>query len=451
MITPETSYVKTADGVYLAYQVFGDGPIDVVSQPDWPGNIDMDWEFPSVRAFLEGIAEFARVIIHDHRGVGLSSRNVPIPNLETRVSDVLAVMDAVGATRPVLTGILASGAVNAMLAATRPERVAGLVWIDPIGRTAWAPDNPFGRTAEQLAVEHEDLRLWGTSAYGRAFKEQEAVAGNAIPDAEAALFSKASRNACTPDVAIELNRMWAETDVRAVLPTISIPTLCVSQGPIGEAVGARETAALIPTAEFRQIAGDPWSNPGMAAIVDEVRRFVGVEKPPIELDTVLATVLFTDIVRSTETQAHIGDHAWKGLVERHHALVRDALQRWRGLENDTAGDGFYATFEGPARAIRCAIEIHERVRNLDIEIRAGIHTGECEVVDGKIGGISVSIGARIAAFAAPSEVLVSQTVKDLVAGSRLTFRDAGERDLKGIPGMWRLYAASESAGKRSPS
>jgi class 3 adenylate cyclase len=183
----------------------------------------------------------------------------------------------------------------------------------------------------------------------------------------------------------------------------------------------------------------------MAAVVGEIRRFAGVERFPVELDTVLATVLFTDIVRSTETQARLGDRAWKRLIEQHHAVVRRVLERWRGVENDTAGDGFYATFDGPARAIRCAMEIGDRVRELGIAIRAGIHTGECEVIDGKIGGISVSIGARVAAHADPSQILVSQTVKDLVAGSRFSFRDAGERDLKGIPGTWRLYSASEEA------
>ena len=445
MVSPIASYARTAEGVYLAYQTVGDGPLDVVFQPDWPGNIDMEWEFPSSRMFMEGIAAFARMIIHDHRGIGLSSRNVAIPNLETRVADVLTVLDAVGSTRPILTGELASGAVNALMAATRPDRVAALVWLDPIARTAWTPDNPHGRKPAQLARELEELSLWGTSAYGRAFQEQEAVSGHDIPDAEAAIFAKASRNACTPDVAKELQRMWEETDVRAVLPTIGVPTLCLSRQGIGDAVGARETAALIPGAQFREVPGDSSTAPTIAALVDEIRRFVGVDRAPVELDTVLATALFTDIVDSTEIQSRLGDHAWKALIERHHAVVRAALERWRGVENDTAGDGFYATFDGPARAIRCAIEVVHAVRELGIEVRAGVHAGECEVIDGKLGGITVSAGARVAAHAAASEVLVSQTVKDLVAGSRLSFADAGERQLKGLPGTWRLFSAAADA------
>ena len=445
VVSPESGYAQTTDGIYLAYQVVGDGPIDVVFQPDWPGNIDMEWEFPSSRMFMEGIAEFARLIAHDHRGVGLSSRNVPIPNLETRVADVLTVLDAVGSSRPILSGVLASGAVNALLAATRPDRVASLVWLDPIGRTAWAPDNPRGRSPAQLARENENLVLWGTSAYGRAFKEEEAEIGNAIPEADAAIFAKATRNACTPDVAKELQRMWEETDVRAVLPTIGVPTLCLSQRGIGDAVGAKETAALIPGAQFREIPGEPWTAPTIAALVDEIRRFAGVDRPPVELDTVLATALFTDIVDSTEAQARLGDHAWKTLIERHHAVVRASLERWRGVENDTAGDGFYATFDGPARAIRCAMEVVNRVRDLGIEVRSGVHTGECEVIDGKLGGITVSTGARVAAHATASEILVTQTVKDLVAGSRLSFADAGERQLKGLPGTWRLFSAAADA------
>ena len=442
VVDRESGYAQTPDGVYLAYQVVGDGPIDVVFQPDWPGNIDVEWEFPSSRTYMESIATFARLIVHDHRGVGLSSRNVPIPNLETRVADVLTVLDAVGSNKPILSGVLASGAVNALLAATRPDRVAGLVWLDPIGRTSWAPDNPLGRKPAQLAKENEDLRLWGTSAYGRAFLEEEAAIGNVIPEAEAAIHAKATRNACTPDVARELQRMWEETDVRAILPTIGVPTLCLSQRGIGDAVGASETAAMIPGAQFREVRGDPWTAPTIAALVDEIRRFAGIDRPPIELDTVLATALFTDIVDSTKEQARLGDHAWKSLIERHHAVVRAALERWRGVENDTAGDGFYATFDGPARAIRCAMEVVNRVRDLGIEVRAGIHTGECELIDGKLGGITVSTGARVAAHAAASEILVSQTVKDLVAGSRLTFADAGEWELKGLPGTWRLFAAA---------
>jgi len=441
----ECNYAKTDDGVYLAYQLIGDGPIDILYQPDWPGNIDMEWEWPAFAALLDGLGTFARVIMHEHRGVGLSSRNVPIPNLETRVDDAQTVLDAVGAAQAVLFGYLAAGSINALLSVTRPERISGLVWLDPIARTAWAPDNPWGRTAEQLLVEDSSIRSWGTSAHGRDYAKEQEAYGSPIAESEEALFSKASRNACTPDVALDLKRMWDETDVRNILPTIAVPTLCLAQTADVEVGRARQIAAMIPRAELREIPGEPWTVPTMMSIVDEIRRFVGVERPPVELDTLVSTVLFTDVVDSTIIQSRLGDAAWKSLVERHHALVRQSLGRWQGVENDTAGDGFYATFDGPARAIRCALEIAGRVREIGFEVRAGVHTGECTMVDGKVGGIGVSIGSRIAGLAQPSQVLVSQTVKDLVAGSRLAFTDAGEHELKGIAARWRLFTASDGA------
>jgi class 3 adenylate cyclase len=423
MDAPEMHYAMTADGVYLAYQIAGDGPVDLVWQPDWPGNIDMEWEFSSTRSLLTTLASFARLVLHDHRGVGLSSRNVSIPNLETRVADLLCVLDAVGSNRPVVVGGMASGATNALLAATRPERVAALVWLEPIARTSWAPDNPWGRTADELSEQLSNLRLWGTTAYAQAFAHEQATIGNTIPASDADLYAKASRNACTPDVAIDLQTMWAETDVRSVLPAIPVPALCIAQTDLGAADRARAAAALIPDAGLEEVPGPPWTSVTSVAIAEEIRRFVGAERPPIELDAILATVLFTDIVGSTSSQTRLGDHGWKSLLEQHYAIVRQALERWGGVENDTAGDGVYATFDGPARAIRCALEISRRTREMGVEVRAGIHTGECEVIDGKIGGITVSIGARVAALAGPSEVLVSQTVRDLVAGSRLTFED----------------------------
>jgi class 3 adenylate cyclase len=439
METPETNYAETADGVYLAYQVAGDGPVDLAWQPDWPGNIDMQWEFSSTRSLLAALASFSRLIMHDHRGVGLSSRNVSIPNLETRVADVLCVLDAAGSSRPVLVGAMASGATNSLLAATRPDRVAALVWLEPIARTSWATDNPWGRTADELREQLANLSLWGTSAYARAFADEQASIGNTIPDSDAALYAKASRNACTPDVAIDLQTMWAETDVRSVLPTISVPALCIAQTDLGGVDRAKRAATLIPGADLREVAGPPWTSVTSVAIAEEIRRFVGVERPPNELGAVLSTVLFTDIVGSTETQARLGDRAWRTFVDQHYRIVRQALERWHGIERDTAGDGFFATFDGPAGGIRCALEIGRLTRDLGIEVRAGLHTGECEVVDEKVSGIAVTIGARVAGLAGASEVLVSQTVKDLVAGSHLSFEYEGEHTLKGVPDRWRVY------------
>jgi class 3 adenylate cyclase len=247
-----------------------------------------------------------------------------------------------------------------------------------------------------------------------------------------------SRQTTTPDVARELTRIWHETDVRGVLPSVQAPTLLVANEQYAEDVEIAEyVASLMPEAEVARAPGfDP---PQDEFNLDLVRRFLGIERPAPEHDTILATVLFTDIVGSTDKQASLGDRRWRDLVEQHHAIVREALGRWRGVENDTAGDGFYATFDGPARAIRCALEITKRVRELGVEIRAGVHTGECELIEGKCAGITVSIGARVALNAGPSDVLVSQTVKDLVAGSGLRFEDRGERELKGVPDRWRLY------------
>ena len=436
----DTHYAKTADGVYIAYQVIGDGPIDVVSLSDWPGNIDVEQEDPLNVVWFRELASFSRVILHDRRGIGLSSRNVALPNLETRVSDLLHVLDAVGSERPVLTGIFESGTPAAYLAATRPERVHSLIWLEPTPRFARAPDYPWGREQAEMDRELHDIELWGTRAYGRAFLQDEADRGNLMPDVFVAHMAKASRNACTPDVARALSRIWYESDVRSLLPAIQVPTLILSWPARGDDFDrSTYVASLIPGAELRAMPGEVWSEDDMVASVEQIRRFAGVQRAPVELDTILSTVLFTDIVGSTEKQASLGDHGWKGLVERHHAVVRDALERWRGVENDTAGDGFYATFDGPARAIRCAQEVGTRVRDLGIEIRAGVHTGECELIDGKIGGLSVSIGARVASLAGASQVLISQTVKDLVAGSGLSFEDAGEHELKGVPDRWHLY------------
>jgi class 3 adenylate cyclase/pimeloyl-ACP methyl ester carboxylesterase len=446
----DTRYAITPDGVYIAYQVLGDGPIDVVSQSDWPGNIDVEREHPLSKIWFEEVAAFSRLILHDRRGLGLSSRNVALPNLETRVSDLLVVLDAVGSERPLLSGIFESGAPNALLAATNPERVHSMVWQEPSPRFAWAPDYPWGRTPADMEAELRDIELWGSHAYGRAFLRDEGSRGNVdnvMPDVEAAFMAKASRNACTPDVARSLAQIWYDTDVRGVLPAVQVPTLILaSPGRKDDFARANYVASLIPGAELREIGGEAWTEDDMRSTAEEIRRFAGVERKPVELDTILSTVLFTDIVGSTEKLASLGDHGWKQLVERHHAVVRDVLGRWRGAENDTAGDGFYATFDGPARAIRCAQEITVRVGDLGIEIRAGVHTGECELINDKVGGITVSIGARVAALAGPSEVLISQTVKDLVAGSGLRFEDAGEHELKGVPDRWRLYrVASERA------
>jgi class 3 adenylate cyclase/pimeloyl-ACP methyl ester carboxylesterase len=444
---PDTRYVKTPDGVYLAYQVVGEGPLDVaVAFNADEGNVDLMWEEPDWRPFLEGPTEYARVITFDRRGTGVSSRNVPLPNLETQVDDLLVVLDTVGSKRPILIGGTGGGAMLAMFAATHPHRASALLWNNPAAKAAWSPDYPWGQGPKEYERDLRSAERWGTEEYARSIAEWRTAERAGIPledlgtsDHDAATlhaYARINRNTASPDVALELMRISWETDVRGVLPAVRVPA-ALTVGERDAVEEARFVASLMPDATVHVLPG----RSGMAVdpIMDILRDLAGVARPIPEIETVLSTVMFTDIVDSTRTQARLGDRAWKELILAHHAEVRDALTRWRGVENDTAGDGFYATFDGPARAIHCAQEVAERVRPLGVEIRAGIHTGECEVIDEKLGGLSVTIGARVASKAGASELLVSQTVKDLVAGSGLTFEDAGEHELKGVPDRWRLY------------
>jgi class 3 adenylate cyclase/pimeloyl-ACP methyl ester carboxylesterase len=437
-----TRYARASDGAYIAYQTTGDGAVDIVWQLDWFGNVDVFWEDPFHGTEFAAFARFSRLIVHDRRGTGLSSRNVPPPNLETRVSDLLCVLDAVGSTRPVLFGGRESGSPNALLAATDPDRVRSMVWYAPSARSVWTPDYPWGARPDYVEMDQRALESWGTAEYSQAFVEVEAASGHAVEENRPGLAGLLSRHTATPDVAKELARIWYETDVREVLRAVHVPTLLIAYEGIPEDLAeAKHVVGLIPGAELAVLPGDELTE-DFDAYVELIRTFIGVDRP-VELDSVLSTVLITDIVSSTERQAALGDHGWKGLVERHHAVVRETLGRYRGVEVDTAGDGFFAAFDGPARAIRCAQELSGRVRGLGIEIRAGIHTGECEFINDKIGGIAVTIGARISAMAGPSEILISQTVKDLVAGSGLSFEDGGEHELKGVPDRWHLYKVAD--------
>jgi class 3 adenylate cyclase len=401
------------------------------------GNVDTIWEYRPYAEWFHGLASFSRLILHDRRGTGASSRNVDPPNLETRVGDLTVVLDAVGSERPVLGGQFEGGAPNVLFAATFPERVHSLFWWYPAPRTTLAPDYPFGASADVVARSTQaTTEDWGTDAYG--------YSGYTVtePESESIPWGWLSRQTGTPDVAVEMDRIYNETDVRGAMPSIAAPVLLMARDNDREAL--EYLATLLRQPQIRLFPGaDELKVDEQPAVLDALREFVGISPAPPELDTILSTVLFTDVVGSTQKQAELGNRRYKGLIEQHHAIVRDALGRWRGAESDTAGDGFYATFDGPARAIRCAMEVAHRVIDLGIEIRAGVHTGECELIDGKISGLTVSIGARVAAKAAPSQVLISQTVKDLVAGSGLTFEDAGEHELKGVPDRWRLYRVAE--------
>jgi class 3 adenylate cyclase len=326
----------------------------------------------------------------------------------------------------------------------RPRLARAIVWLEPTPRFARGEDFPWGITPEDLQGELDFIDLWGTDAYGKAFIEEQKALGNVMPPELAGFLPKLTRGACSPDVARKMVQIWAEIDVRNVLEAVRTPTLLLVHKDRKDAVDVAEyIAARMPAAEVRAMPGDAWSPEDPSVWIEQVRDFTGIERPPAALSSVLATVLLTDIVGSTQRSSELGDRDWKDLLQRHHAIVRNSLNRLDGTEVSTAGDGFYATFDGPARAIRCALDIAERVRDLGIEIRAGIHTGECEVIDGNVGGLAVSIGARVAANAGPSEVLVSQTVRDLVAGSGLAFEDAGEHELKGVPDRWHLYRVRE--------
>jgi pimeloyl-ACP methyl ester carboxylesterase/class 3 adenylate cyclase len=436
---PQTRYAKSGN-VNIAYQVVCKGPLDLVLVPGWVSNMDVFWEEPAFARFLTRLASFTRLILFDKRGTGLSDRVADMPSLEIRMDDVRAVMDTVGSESAALYGYSEGGTMCALFAATYPSRTSALIMGGAFARRTWAPDHPWGPTDEQVQSFLEQVqREWG-GPVGLDIR----VPSMAQDERFRQWWARWLRASASPADAAMLVRMNAEIDIRHVLPAIRVPTLVlhsVNDRFLDIAAG-RYLADQIPNAKLVELQGVdhvPWGCDS-DAILDEIEEFLtGVRHTP-EADRVLATVLFTDIVGATERAASLGDRRWHDLLESHHALVRRELARFRGREIDDAGDGFFATFDGPARAVRCACAISDSVRSLGIEIRAGLHTGECEVMGDKVGGIAVHIGARIAAHADAGEVLVSNTVKDLVAGSGLSFRDRGAQSLKGVPGDWRLFA-----------
>ncbi|MBI2238048.1 MAG: adenylate/guanylate cyclase domain-containing protein [Actinobacteria bacterium] len=439
---PETKYAKTADGVHVAYQVVGDGPIDLAFVMGWTSNIEAMWEEPSLARFLNRLASFCRLIIFDKRGVGLSDRvpDTALPTLETRMDDVRAVMDAAGWERAVVFGVSEGGPLSILFAATYPERTIGLVLFGT------SPRQVGGTEAEHREYVEDVDRSWGTVEFAKKQLRAWAAPSLADDDRMAQWLASYLRRAASPSAAIALSQMNRGMDVRSALPAIHVPTLVLGRTgdldfPIED---TRQMASDIPGARMVELPGiDHFFWVGdQDTLLGEIERFVKeVRDEEAELDRVLATVLFTDIVSSTEKAAALGDRAWRELLEAHHRKVRALLGRFRGREVDTAGDGFLVTFDGPIRAVRCALAAGETVRDLGLEIRAGLHTGEVELVGDNVQGIAVHIGARVASLANPSEVLVSSTVKDLVAGSSLEFEDRGEHELKGVPGLWRVYRA----------
>jgi class 3 adenylate cyclase len=444
-VIPQTRYTKASDGTYLAYQEFGEGDQDLLWVPGFATHLEVFWEYPPAARFLRRLATFCRVIWFDKRGTGLSDRVGRLPDIETTLDDVRAVLEAAGSERAILFGETDSGGTCAVFAASFPQRCSALIWWGASPRSAWAPDYPWGITEEEFADGEAFMeQAWGSE--GAVAELVRRVGGASIADDPEARrwWAKLFRYSATPGAAVALGRMWFETDVRNILPAIHIPTLIISSQPLSNQ--RREeyanTASSIPGAMLVEIPSPeqpPW-RVDQDALFSVLGRFIGsVHDERMAFDRVLATVLFTDIVGSAEKASSVGDRGWKELLEKHHALVRGLLARFGGREVDTAGDGFFATFDGPARAIRCATAIGDSVRRLGLEVRTGIHTGEVETIAGKVGGIAVMIGARIAGIAAPSEVLVSATVKDLVAGSGLSFEPRGEHELKGVPDRWHLY------------
>jgi class 3 adenylate cyclase len=441
---PEVQYARNGS-IALAYQVLGDGPIDVVFQPGFIGNLDLMWEFPPFARFLRRLASFSRLIVTDRRGSGLSDRLSPedLPPLEVLMDDLLVVLDEVGSERASLLGFSDAGCLCAIFAATYPERTNALALYGTAVAGAAKNDFPWQWSEEEWSSYMDEVTNgWGTLAYAEKVVPwfNPSLAGD---ERAVRWWARFMRQAASPNAAVAIERVWHQTDVRPVLPTIRVPTLVLHR--VDDAVesveAGRDMARRIPEARFVELPGGdnaPWAG-DQDQVLDEIEEFFTGVRRGATTDRVLATVLFTDIVGSTERAAALGDAAWNDLLEEHHDLVRRQLGAFRGEEVDTAGDGFLATFDGPARAVECGRAIASSVRELGIEVRAGVHTGEIERGRDEVRGIAVHIGARVMSLASPSEVLVSQTVRDLVAGSGLVFEEAGEHELKGVPDHWHLY------------
>ena len=448
MVEAETRYARSGD-VHVAYQVTGDGPFDVVFVPGYVTHLELAWRLPSFAPVLEALSSWCRLIRFDKRGTGMSDPVVGAPTLEMRMDDVRAVMDAVGSTRAALYGLSEGASMSLLFAATYPERTAALVVRSAFPRTLRAPDYPWGRTLEQYEADCErQMRVFGPRV-----QALEAVHSlGRFSDEEAEAFLDYLRWGVSPGTLEALLRMNRDIDVRHVLASVRVPTLIVhgSDDDVVPHEVAQYMAERIPTSTVVEVPGAGHLAFGEAAmrVVEEQRRFLTEvwnvggwqEREP---ERTLATVVFTDIVDSTAKAIELGDRGWRELLESHHALVRRELLRFRGREVDTAGDGFLAAFDGPARAIRCVCAINQALDEVGLQIRAGLHTGECELADGKLAGIALHTGARVAAHAQPGEVLVSSTVKDLVAGSNIRFHDRGLSELKGVPGEWRLFAVDQ--------
>jgi pimeloyl-ACP methyl ester carboxylesterase len=444
MSGPPPRYAKSGD-VSIAYQVVGDGPIDLVLVLGFATHLDLQWEMPPFAHFFERLGSFARLIVFDKRGTGLSDPVSDAPTLEQRSDDVRAVMDAAGSERAALFGISEGGPMSIVFAATHPERVTALVLHGAMGRTTWAPDYPWAVPADALRESAAEFiaPFWGEPSDAMLDLFAPSFAG----DPTAMEFTaRMERSAASPAMVQQIFDMFLDIDVRDVLPAIHVPTLVLHRR--GDRVVNRrageELAAQIPGARYVELPGSdhlPWAGDA-EDVLGEIEEFLTGARSTPEPERVLATVMFTDIVGSTERAAQLGDSRWRELLAAHQTAVRRELTRFRGHEVKTLGDGYLATFDGPARAIRCGRAIAETSRSTGLGVRIGLHSGEVELMDGDVGGIAVHIAARVGALAGAGEVLVSSTVKDLVAGSGIGFEDRGTRQLKGVPDEWRLFAAA---------
>ncbi|MEX1124512.1 MAG: adenylate/guanylate cyclase domain-containing protein [Acidimicrobiia bacterium] len=430
------------DGVHIAYQELGDADLDLVVSPGFVSHLEHSWEEPHMARFLRRLASFSRLIVFDKRGTGMSDRppNERAPLLEDRVSDIATLMDTVGSERAAIMGLSETGAVALLFAATYPERTSAVVAYGSFAGEGgagpiypWVPDP---KTADWL----EDLE----KNWGRGVLYLENFAPSLVGDKRYEdWYAKLERLSVSPGAAVSLARMMIQMNVRDILPAIRVPTLVLHKRddrcvPVDE---GRYIADHVPGAKFVELPGaDHWPWIGHEQAIEEIQEFLTGMRDSAEPDRSVATVMFIDIVDSTKLTAKLGDRRWADLLGAFYAVVRHELDRFRGREIDTAGDGFFVTFDGPARAIRCAIVLVDVVEELELKIRVGIHTGECERVAEKVGGVGVVIGARVGAAAGPGEILVSRTVQDLVVGSDLRFQQRGKHQLKGVPGEWELYA-----------